>query len=172
MGAVIELPLPWQMRALDRMLDYKRCQVQALAGVGTRDVQAAYLSTLLHLQLVDRAIVICPKVLFCWWEGRSLYKTYNSVLADRSKFDLISSVKARQHSSFNWADIQRTAFVIDIGVSGRHTAAALNHELRAAPWVSARRMQNSALTDRDPILVTPVPLGQRLVMEGISVGVD
>lgn len=159
---LIEMPELYMRRALDLTLRYKRSIIQARVGVGAREVQGAWAETVLHLKLVDHVIVICPKVMFGMW-GERFSKL------DIDSYTLISSVRARMHQSFNGRDLSRTAFLIDIGVSGRHTAAVLNWELMNAEWVCSRQQQNVALTDRDPILVLPAPPGSKLVKSGVSV---
>lgn len=162
MTVLVEFPEAYMQKSLDLALRYKRSIIQARVGVGAREVQGKWAEIALHLKLVDHIIVICPKVMFEMWKRRYVETPAN-------QYTLISSVRARMHGSFNGRDLSRTAFLIDIGVSGRHTAAVLNWELRDALWVCARQQQSVALTDSDPILVIPSQLGSKLVKSGLSV---
>lgn len=160
---MLDAPLfhaPYQQRALDKMLWYKRSIIQSGYGMGTRDVQFVFARQLLATGQVDRVVVIAPKTLFGVWQ---------KYIGDSDKFLLVSNVSIRMHS-YRRDDFSRDVVLIDIGVSGRHTAAVISHLFSEIPvWLCSRWPALPGLlvggpTEEDPIYVSPSPIGQRQII--------
>lgn len=150
----------YQERALGKLVRNRRSIMQSYYGVGTRDVQYMFAKHLLDEKYVDRAVVVAPKTLFGVWER---------YIEGSEKFLLVSNVSIRMHA-YKRDDFSRDVVIIDIGVSGRHTSAVVNHLFSELPvWLAARwpvlpGIAAPIINEDDPIHIAPAPIGTRRVL--------
>lgn len=163
--AVLHPQYPYLERALNEMLKHGRTLLQSWVGVGARELQFVFAKFLLDNGLSGKVLVIAPKVMQQVWEE------YEGWDPEHWQFMSSTMVWMGQQSLRDAKASPHDCLIIDAGVSGRHTAAIINHEFKNTPtYMSARVKQTLPLSDEEPLRIIPCPYGSKILGQGMTPG--